>query len=370
MKKAISSLLVLGLVFSTSYSVKAATAGTSTRLYGKGRVQTAAKIAGESWNGAWKTSKKAVIAPAGDKNLVDALAVSPLAYKLNAPILLNDQKDSISADTLKELKSRAISKVYIATGQGVISDKAVKQLQDLNITVERLGGKNRFETAQNIYNAYKNNGGKIDTIALVSPNALADALSISSTAASEGMPILLTNTEGTDICNDSVSALNSADTIYAVGGTGVIKDELIGKLDADRLGGNDRFETNNEVLKAFAARGKFKFDKVYLANGLNNHLVDALTGSVLAAQSKSPVVLVNDDINSSTAEMLKDNVTKATKVVGFGGNAVINDKIMKRADTIVAGISGDGGATKPDDNKDNTNKPDNNPNNLHVIEVK
>jgi putative cell wall-binding protein/methionine-rich copper-binding protein CopC len=298
------------------------------RLYGQGRVQTAIKVAEQSWNNAWKDSKTAVLAPSADKNLVDALAVSPLAYKLNAPILLNDAKDSINADTLKALKDQGVKKVYVATGEGVISNEAVKELKDANMEVVRLGGASRYATAKKIYDEFKANGGNADNVALVAGTGLADALSVSSIAAKEGMPILLTNGKDT-VAAELKDVVKAAKKVYAVGGEGVISDALVNEFKATRLGGTSRFATNAEVIKAFAKDGKVKFNKVYLANGMNNHLVDALTGSVLAAQTESPVVLASDNLDSSVKEALKGKVTDKTNVVAFGGEAVVSGDVIE-----------------------------------------
>ncbi|MFD3155919.1 cell wall-binding repeat-containing protein [Haloimpatiens sp. FM7330] len=327
-KRALASAAALCLVLSSTPVMAAENTTAPERLYGQGRVQTAIKVAEQSWNNAWKDSKTAVLAPSADKNLVDALAVSPLAYKLNAPILLNDAKDSINADTLKALKDQGVKKVYVATGEGVISNEAVKELKDANMEVVRLGGASRYATAKKIYDEFKANGGNAENVALVSGTGLADALSVSSIASKEGMPILLTN--GTDtVAADLKEVAEAAKKVYAVGGTGVISDALVSELKATRLGGDSRFETNAEVIKAFAKDGKVKFNKVYLANGMNNHLVDALTGSVLAAQTESPVVLASDNLDASVKEALKGKVTDKTNVVAFGGEAVVSGDVIE-----------------------------------------
>jgi putative cell wall-binding protein len=327
-KRALASAAALCLVLSSTPVMAAENTTAPERLYGQGRVQTAIKVAEQSWNNAWKDSKTAVLAPSADKNLVDALAVSPLAYKLNAPILLNDAKDSINADTLKALKDQGVKKVYVATGEGVISNEAVKELKDANMEVVRLGGASRYATAKKIYDEFKANGGNADNVALVAGTGLADALSVSSIAAKEGMPILLTNGKDT-VAAELKDVVKAAKKVYAVGGEGVISDALVNEFKATRLGGTSRFATNAEVIKAFAKDGKVKFNKVYLANGMNNHLVDALTGSVLAAQTESPVVLASDNLDSSVKEALKGKVTDKTNVVAFGGEAVVSGDVIE-----------------------------------------
>ncbi|NFN86758.1 cell wall-binding repeat-containing protein [Clostridium sporogenes] len=330
--KALASTAALCLVLSTS-SVFAAenTAVAPERLAGANRVDTAIKIAEKSFNNNWKNSGKAILSAAADTNLVDSLAVAPLSYQLEAPILLNDAKDSINAETLKSLKDNKVKTVYIATGEGVISNKAKTQLEKAGFNVERLGGKNRYETAKNILDAFKKEGGKATNVALVSGNGLADALSVAPEAAKSGMPILLT--DGKDaVAANLAEVAKAADKVYAIGGNGVISDALVQQLKADRVSGHSRYETNAEVIKKFA--GDKEFSKVYIGNGQNSHLVDSLTGSVLAAQSGSPIVLADGSLADATKDALRGKVSDQTGVVALGGEAVVSDKLVKEVTDI------------------------------------
>lgn len=330
--KALASTAALCLVLSTS-SVFAAenTAVAPERLAGANRVDTAIKIAEKSFNNNWKNSGKAILSAAADTNLVDSLAVAPLSYQLEAPILLNDAKDSINAETLKSLKDNNVKTVYIATGEGVISNKAKTQLEKAGFNVERLGGKNRYETAKNILDAFKKEGGKATNVALVSGNGLADALSVAPEAAKSGMPILLT--DGKDaVAANLAEVAKAADKVYAIGGNGVISDALVQQLKADRVSGHSRYETNAEVIKKFA--GDKEFSKVYIGNGQNSHLVDSLTGSVLAAQSGSPIVLADGSLADATKDALRGKVSDQTGVVALGGEAVVSDKLVKEVTDI------------------------------------
>lgn len=330
--KALASTAALCLVLSTS-SVFAAenTAVAPERLSGANRVDTAVKIAEKSFNEAWKGQGNAILSAAADANLVDSLAVAPLSYQLKAPILLNDAKDSINADTLKALKANNVKTVYIATGEGVISNKAKAQLEKEGFKVERLGGKNRYETAKNILDTFKKNGGDTKNVALVSGNGLADALSVAPEAARKGMPILLT--DGKDaVAANLAEVAKAADTVYAIGGNGIISDALVQQLKADRVSGHSRYETNAAVIKKFA--GDKEFSKIYLGNGQDGHLVDSLTGSVLAAQSGSPIVLADKNLADATKDALKGKVSDQTGVVALGGEAVVSDNLVKEVTNI------------------------------------
>jgi len=307
MKKSVAGSAVACLVLSAIPVMPAFAADYA----GNSRIDTAIKIAEASWNGVWKGETTAILAAGNDANLVDALAVAPLAYAKKAPILLSrDSKDAVDAATLTELKTRGVKTVYLAAGTGVLSEKVENQLKDAGVTtVVRLGGANRYETSKNIAKAL----GSYSKVALVNGEVgLADALSIASIAANQGMAIALTN--GTD----APAGIDLAGkTVYAVGGTGVVSEALVSSTGAKRLAGSGRLETNAAVISEFKTTAKF--ETVYVADGRT--LVDALTGSVLAAQTSSPIVLADSNMISNaqttvlTAAMTKTSVTEA-----FGGS--------------------------------------------------
>jgi hypothetical protein len=130
-------------------------------------------------------------------------------------------------------------------------------------------------------------------------NAIADAVSAASFAAANGYAIQIANPDGT------VSGANGGQT-YILGGPTLVRDVT----GATRLYGPNRYDTNKAIRAALA----FEYTNIYTADG--NTLVDALTGSALAAQTKAAIVLTpgNDpagvDFGAITAE---------TKVYAFGG---------------------------------------------------
>lgn len=305
---------------------------------GNDRVNTAIKIAEASWNGAWKDGKTAVLASGNDANLVDALAVAPLAYEKRAPILLSrNSKDAVDDETLKEIKIRKVQTVYLAAGTGVLSEKIEAQLKDAGVRdIIRLGGSNRYETAKNIAKEL----GSYSKVAVVNGEVgLADALSIASIAANQGMAIALSDGKNVPVGFD----LNSK-TVYAVGGTGVLPEGLVNGMKATRLGGKNNAEINAAVINQFKAY--CKFDNVYIANGAKDYFADSLTASVLAAQTASPIFVVDNKLDPKQEEVLKANVSKATKVSVLDGNvdAAVASTITKMVNETSSAVN-----TKPDD---------------------
>ena len=231
-----------------------------TSIIGSDRYETAGKIADKL--GSYNT---AVLVNA-TSTMSDGLSAAGLAGKEDAAILLV-KKDSIPKATMDRLSK--VKKVYIIGGENAISQKVVNQLKKNNVkvNVERLGGKTRVETSElvakeigNYKKAFVVNGFKGE----------ADAMSASSVAAREEAPILLTN--GKSSKEDRKSGVS----YYVVGGKSVMNDSIVKKYKAERVAGDDRYETNREVINEFYGAS----ETLYFANG--ETLVDALTASTIA----------------------------------------------------------------------------------------
>ena len=229
-----------------------------TSIIGSDRYDTAAKIADKLG------SYDNVVLVNATSTMSDGLSASGLAGKENGAILLT-KKDSIPKVTMDRLKK--VKKVYIIGGENAISAKVANEITAAGIKVERIGGKNRVETSElvakklgNYKKAFVVNGFKGE----------ADAMSASSVAAKNGAPILLTNGK------TSTHAKKSGVKYYVVGGNNVVNKSIANKYNAEVLAGDDRYETNREVINEFYGES----ETLYFANG--ETLVDALTASTLS----------------------------------------------------------------------------------------
>src|SRR5690554_1439381 len=196
----------------------------------------------------------------------------------------------------------------------------------MGLTVNRITGDNRFETAVLIGQQVAPEGA--ETAALVNGQDFPDALSVAAYAAQAGMPILLT---GTDILpaetTQALENLGVEETIV-VGGRAVIGDEQLPELPAPiRLKGDDRYGTSVNVAEYFEPEAL----RMYVATGLN--FADALSGAVLAAKNNSGILLVGNTVSQETAQYLEH-----TGVVGltiFGGRAVVSEEVSKQLTEIL-----------------------------------
>lgn len=279
------------------------------------RFDTAAAISRKGWpNG----SSTAILVTGYD--YPDALSATPLAKKYNAPILLTNV-DKIPEVTLNELRSLKVKKIILVGGQGVISSNVEDQLKEEFRKVERIDGKDRFETSINVAKKIGSDKGIVVTYGF----NYVDALSVAPIAASEGMPIILTPTNEIKDSVDRFLQDQFVPKSYIIGGVGAINNETMNKFDnPTRIGGQDRFETNVNILKTFEKN--INYDKVYVATAMD--YPDALAGSSLASLTESPLILTrSNSVENVTLNFAKRKMSK--EIYGLGGSAVVNDKVLQ-----------------------------------------
>ncbi|HHY28307.1 MAG TPA: cell wall-binding repeat-containing protein [Desulfitobacterium dehalogenans] len=294
-KKALASLAIAGMVLSMAPASVFA-ADDFVRLAGSDRYQTSIKIAEKAYSDA----TTAVVAAGNPNNLVDALAAAPLAAQEDAPIYLTDKAD-MNDDVVKSMKALGVKKVVVV---GAAASKAVvDELKAAGFEVDEVKGADRIATAKAINAKLTAPAGTF----VVGYDGVADAMSVASYAAANNYAIVVANQSGT------VDAGVKAD--YIVGGTTRVKD-IAG---AKRLAGADRYDTNKQVI----AELDFDFGTVYVGNGLT--LADALVGSVLAAQTDSPIALTD---GKTVKADIASNLEKDSVLVALGGTSAVSNAVM------------------------------------------
>jgi putative cell wall-binding protein len=286
-------------------------AASVERLHGKSRYKTAVEISKETW-----TSADTVIIARGD-NYPDALVGTPLAIKQQAPILLT-KTGSLNANTKEEIKRLGAKNAIILGGTGAVSDAVESELEDMTLEVKRIAGANRFETASFIAEEV----GPSKTAVVAYGYNFPDALAVASYAAQNGYPILLTRTDS--IPDGTMTALDGVENTYVVGGTGVVSNSVFETLpNAVRLAGKNRYETAYNVIKEFQA----PTSDALVATGRN--FPDALSGSVLAAKSNVPLLLVEKESLPLSMEELKNELGLRTFTT-IGGEGAIGNQVIQQ----------------------------------------
>ena len=204
---------------------------------------------------------------------------------------------------MNEIKRLGAKEIIVLGGATAVSETVVKELEKAGLKVQRIAGNDRFETAAKIASFVSPNG--TDKAVIVNGMDFPDALSVASHAATNGLPILLTQaTKLPTVTKDKLKELNATKTIV-VGGKTVVSDDVANQLPSmTRLAGKDRYETNSQVANHFGGQGK----NVYVATGKG--YADALTGAVFAAKNNSTVLLVHDRVPEVVTTYLTENKTK------------------------------------------------------------
>jgi len=182
----------------------------------------------------------------------------------------------------------------------------VDEVKTVATSAEKVSGADRWATNDLINAKLTSPAGTF----VVGYNAIPDALSVASFAAANNYAIVLANADG------SVDSAKLKGTVYTIGGPTLVSD-ITG---APRLFGQDRFDTNVEVIKALT----YSYDKVYVANGLT--LVDALSASSLAAKTGAPIVLT-DNATVKAASTVNAKLKSTSVVIALGGTGVVGDSV-------------------------------------------
>lgn len=169
-----------------------------------------------------------------------------------------------------------------------------------------------------------------EAVVLVNENGYADALAVSSLAAFQRIPILLTLTHQLpQTIGDAFREVQVKETIV-VGGSAVISDQLANTVPGmKRYSGIDKYQTALEIAKGMGA----DLNAVFIATGDN--FPDALAGSVLASRTNSPILLVGKETPDDVFNYLGDNAKRIDEVILLGVIAVVSDVVLWRIQEMI-----------------------------------
>lgn len=170
-----------------------ATGAEVVRVAGPDRYRTAgaaARVAVNLWQQAGEPSGQDVLIALGT-DFPDALAAGTLAGHLRRPLLLTG-RDELPAGTLATLDSLNARTATVVGGSAAVSDAVVAHLRSKGITVRRIAGKSRHETAELAAREAVAAGAKDKLVLVASGRAFADALAAGPAAVQLDAVLLLT----------------------------------------------------------------------------------------------------------------------------------------------------------------------------------
>lgn len=315
----------LFIFFTVSNQVATANASDQEylRIAGDNRLKTAIEISKAGWPEGLLDSEKAVIIARSDIP-ADALASASLAGVKDAPILLTNS-NTISLDLLTELSRLGAETAYVLGGSTAISSKITTQLAENGISVTRLQGTNRFETAVAINEAAGFTAN--ETVLLVNGITIADALSASSISANKGIPIYLSNNNSIP-----VDLPPSVKEVIILGGTVAISQSVESNLKdkgikVTRIAGNNRYETNLLAANSF----QFNSDEAILVRGASvntsfEDYPDAVAASGLSAKRNAPIIL--SEPKNSRQDVINYLATRNGSIYVLGGTDAISQFVV------------------------------------------
>ncbi|AEB65224.1 N-acetylmuramoyl-L-alanine amidase [Bacillus sp. FSL K6-2819] len=258
------------------------------RVGGSNRYGTAAALSKQVYS----TASTAVVVGGG--SYADAISAATMAYQKNAPLLYTN-KDNLSSETKTRLKELKTKTVIIVGGTPAVSANTANQIKALGISVKRISGSNRYDTAAKVAKEMP----AASKAVIANGFLYADAIAAIPYAAMNGYPILFTNQ--TDINSATAGAIKSKGIKSSIvaGGTGSINASVFNKLPSPkRISGSNRYELAANLVQQL----NLPTGNVFVSNGFG--YADSIAGAALAAKKKQSIILTNGS-----------NLSKETRVI-------------------------------------------------------
>lgn len=307
------------------------------RFADRDRVGTAIKAAENTDREHWDDT--AIIA--NSQVFADALAASPLADVLDAPVLLSNPGNAVSSRVVDYLNTAGFTNVILVGGTDVFGDAVTEQLEAFN--VERYDGPNRYQTAIALADAAMV-GGDFENIFLASGTNFPDALAAGAAAANNSGVVLLTKgDEGLDTMTyAALSGTGSYDgpmdeihgSFVAIGGPAAAGLEAGWQgdpIEADaEIVGEDRYETATQTAAEYFDGEAGETANVVLTSGQN--FPDAVVGGAYAANADGPLLLTQENhLPNTVADYLENTADRdnVEQVFTFGGEDSVSKSVTQ-----------------------------------------
>ncbi|WP_371151578.1 cell wall-binding repeat-containing protein [Buchananella felis] len=277
-----------------------------TRLSGPSRYATSAALL-EAGN--WASD---YVVLASGEGFADALASTPLAGALRAPVLLTNSK-RLETETAKALRfshDGGVRKAILVGGTVSISPAVEEAVRGAGFEVERLAGPSRTATAvevsKRIEKILTGRGQKVNQIMLVDGSNYPDALSAGPIAAANHGVLLLST--GAKLSSETLAQAKALGApITAVGAAA----RAAGNLTQDKVVGADRYQTSVLLAERFLPGTPI----VVLAAG--NGFADALSAGAFASLERGIVLLTSPaKLPAEAVTLLGKGAVEFTVLVG------------------------------------------------------
>ncbi|OYN64230.1 N-acetylmuramoyl-L-alanine amidase [Bacillus safensis] len=293
---------------------------TVSRIEGSNRYEVAVNAAKRGWQEA-----PAVVLVGGDA-YADALSAVPYAYQQGAPVLLTNA-GSLSGAVKTGLQQLKTKRVTILGGTASISEKVVKQLKAMNLSVSRIQGKNRYELAANVAKHMKSASAAV----VVNGSAYADAVAIAPYAAKQGYPILLTDAKGLRQETANLLKNKAVKRTIVIGGEASVNKPTFQKLPSPvRISGANRYEVAAQIAKTYP----MKTSQTFMSQGYA--YADAAAAASMAAKQGQTLLLTDaQTVPNAIRKVIGTKQISAFTVVG--GISTIQTNVIMQLKNAVLG---------------------------------
>ncbi|EGT4231891.1 TPA: cell wall-binding protein Cwp10 [Clostridioides difficile] len=204
-----------------------------------------------------------------------------------------------------------------------------------NVTVKKLKGTDRFETAIKIS---QSGWTKSDTVVIVNgeDKSMVDGLTATPLASVKNSPILLSSNE--KLPQKTVEELKrlNPSKVIVIGGNNSMPNSVVeaikavnSKISVQRIGGDTRYQTSINIAKEIDKTNNVS--KLYI--GAGNGEADSLSIASLAGKEKTPIVLTQKDgVDNEAVQFIKSN--KVSNIYFIGGIEKISNKAIEQVGKI------------------------------------
>ena len=314
----------------------------------------------------------------------DALCAAPLAGSVNGPVLLTS-RDALDGFAAAEITRLGATEVFVIGSTASVSGHVVDQLKARGLTVTRLGGANRYETAGlvalKVLELSAEGGGlseepTIDTsnmtleefllyleelmkgapgagpdssagwdgrLIVSNGSSAADAVAVSPFAYTSRIPILLVSATG--VPSATQDALDEIKGMYGpiasglvVGGPKAIPESVAVQVSPEwrRLGGASRYDTAVSVANYAVDQGLLDWAHVGIVNG--RIFADGLAaGPAIGAIGGVIILTPTDALHDATFQALMEHSGEIGKVELFGGTNAISAGVSSQVQEAIVG---------------------------------
>lgn len=302
-----STLVIITIIFTGTAS--ASSEPNITRLGGIDRFDTAIQISKKLY----KDGVSSIIIVNG-LDFPDALSASVLSGAISAPILFTT-KNKISSETLKEIERLNPTRIYIVGGTSAVSASIENILKDKTKKVQRVGGKDRYETAAKVAQIVVGNADE-DEAFLCTGLQFKDALSIASIATRKMYPIFFTNNSVLDESTIKSIKLTGIHKIYVVG---ELKKPIENTLSSLNVKVEQLGVANYSNMIKWTKKFHWNINKITLAT--SKDYPDVLAGCLLSARQEAPIIFFDGAKSSSE---VSDLIKSVESYNILGGEEVIS----------------------------------------------